>query len=240
MGERSARVLDALHDLRAIPTRRSLLPPPATGAADPRWQASWKHLHEVYAHAMERYVAAILRATRGADPQDAPDIVQAYLGACLEKGWLEHHDGDLRCFRAWLKVQLQRFTRGWLRERGAAKRGGSVARDDAALAVVGVEGPDLDAALDAGWVDAAVVRAIARLREGNEEYAEIVADLLRTDGEGSSDLAVRLGRPPKDLAILRHRARRRFAALFVDEVRASVRDPEAYEALLARLEPHLP
>lgn len=240
MGERDTRVLEAANDLRAIPTRRSLLPPPATGAADPRWQASWRHLHEVYAPAMERYVAAILRATRGADPQDAPDVVQAYLGACLEKGWLERDADGIRCFRAWLKVQLRRFTRGWHRERTTRKRGGTAAPEDAELEGVGVEDPDLDAALDAGWVDAAVARSLARLRDGNEAYAEIVADLLRTDGAGSADLAARLGRPAKDLAILRHRARRRFATLFADEVRASVRDPEAYEALLARLEPHLP
>jgi len=189
---------------------------------------------------MERYAAAILRAchAEGAREDEAPDVVQAYLTACLEKGWLERDAGEIRCFRAWLKVQLRRFTLAWARDGAAAKRrppGASSLEDAPAVA-----GPDLDAALDAGLVNAAVERCMTRLRAGNEIYAEIVADLLRTEGEGAPDLAARLGRDAKDLAVLRHRARRRFASLFADELRATVRDPAAFDDLLARLEPHLP
>jgi hypothetical protein len=97
-----------------------------------------------------------------------------------------------------------------------------------------------EAVLDAGLVDAAVARSLGRLREGNAVYGEIVADLLRTDGMGSADLAARLGRPAKDLALLRHRARRRFAALLADELRATVRDASAFEDLLSALDRYLP
>lgn len=242
MTEPRPRVVLALRDLRSIPTRRSLLPPPATGAADPRWQASWRHLFEVYGPAMEQYVLAILRRSGapGADPGEAPDVVQAYLSACLEKGWLEREGASIRCFRAWLKVQLARFTRAWIRDRGAARRWAPSTDGDEVLRLAGADGPDLDAALDAGIVEAAVTRALATLRAGNDVYGEIVADLLRTHGEGSPGLAERLGRPPRDLAILRHRARRRFAALLADELRATVRDPSAFEELLAGLDHHLP
>lgn len=236
------RIVGPWRDLRSIPTRRSLLPPPVAGRTDPRWQASWRHLFEVYGPAMERYVAAILRRTAGpaADPQDAPDVVAAYLVACLEKGWLEREAGEIRCFRAWLKVQLARFTRTWVRDRSAARRWAPTLPGDGALADAAAPEPDLDAALDAAMVDAAVARALAHLREGNATYGEIVADLLRTDGAGSADLGPRLGWPAKDLAVLRHRARRRFAALLADELRATVRDASAFDALLAALDRHLP
>jgi DNA-directed RNA polymerase specialized sigma24 family protein len=241
VGDRGPRVLEPVRDLRAIPTRRSLLPPPRAAADAAGWRASWTYLFDAYAPAMERYVAAILRRSGGTRTRvdDAPDVVQAYLAACLEKGWLERDAGEIRCFRGWLKVQLRRFTLAWVRDAGAARRGGTLPAD-ARLDDVEADAPDLDAALDAGLVEAAVARCVARLREGNEEYGEIVADLLRTEGTGSPDLAARLGRPAKDLAVLRHRARRRFAALFADELRATVRDPEAFDDLLARLAPHLP
>lgn len=242
MGEHGPRTLGSWRDLRAIPTRRSLLPPPAAGRADPRWQASWRHLFEVYGPAMERYVAAILRRTAGpgSDPQDAPDVVAAYLAACLEKGWLEREAGEIRCFRAWLKVQLARFTRTWVRDRSAARRWAPTVSGDGALADAEAPEPDLAAALDAGLVEAAVAGALAQLRAGNAVYGEIVADLLRTDGAGSADLAARLGRPARDLALLRHRARRRFAMLLADELRSTVRDASAFEDLLAALARHLP
>ena len=107
-------------------------------------------------HVNERYVAAILRRTAGpaADPQDAPDVVAAYLAACLEKGWLEREAGEIRCFRAWLKVQLARFTRTWVRDRSAARRWAPTLPSDDALA---------DAATRAEGVawDAAAIRSHA-------------------------------------------------------------------------------
>ena len=94
--------------------------------------------------------------------------------------------------------------------------------------------------LDVAFVQVTVDRALSELRAKNEEYAEVIADLLRTHGEGSPDLAERLGRDADDVAVLRHRARRRFAALFADELRATVRDDEAFGDLLQRLDAYVP
>ena len=71
-------------------------------------------------------------------------------------------------------------------------------------------------------------------------YAEVVADLLRTDGEGSADLGERLGKSPEQLVHLRHRARKRFATLFHERLRETVRDDGDYAALLEDLGPYLP
>jgi DNA-directed RNA polymerase specialized sigma24 family protein len=242
-GERTGpRILEPAHRLRSIPTRRSLLPPPATASDAPRWEASWRHLLEVYAPAMRRYVAALLAsATRApANPDDAADVVSEYLAACLAKGWLSREVGEVRCFRAFLQVQLRRFTWSWVRDRAALRRSpGRPPTEDGLDTAASPEGDPAEA-LDRGLVASAVERAVARLRAGNEVYGEIVADLLRTDGEGSADLAQRLARAPADLPLLRHRARRRFAVLFTEELRATVRDDESFDELLARLEPLLP
>jgi DNA-directed RNA polymerase specialized sigma24 family protein len=195
----------------------------------------------VYAPAMRRYVAAILSSAGGPrDPDTAADVVQAYLATCLEKGWLQRDGDEIRCFRAYLQVQLRRFTLAWLRDQGAARRSPPNRPTDVGLETVAAVAADVGGALDAALVEAAVAQAHARLRRGNETYAEIVADLLRTHGEGSPDLAERIGHSRADLPVLRHRAKRRFAVLLASELRATVREDEAYEALLRCVEPYLP
>lgn len=191
---------------------------------------------------MRRYVAALLtkNTRKPANPDDVADVVSEYLSACLEKGWLSRETEDIRCFRAFVQVQLQRFTWTWLRNRSATTRNPPHPLSDVGLDSAAATSPDPDAALDAGVAETAVARALARLREGNEVYAEIIADLIRTDGAGSADLAARLARDPSDLPLLRHRARRRFAVLFAEELRSTVRDDSAFDDLLARLEAHLP
>jgi len=236
------RLLENAQRLRSIRTRRSLLPPPAGGRGDPAWEASWRHLFEVYAPAMRRYVGALLGAMAPgvATADDAADIVQEYLTTSLEKGWLARDGAQIRCFRAYLQVQLKRFTWAWVRGRLTQKRHPPNAPTDFGLEEAPAAADDAAGALDAAVVETLVEDCLRRLRTGNELYAEIIADLLRTDGAGSPDLASRLGRPPADLPVLRYRARRRFAHLFTERLREAVRDPEDYDALLARLEPYLP
>jgi hypothetical protein len=187
---------------------------------------------------MERYVAAILRRTAGpgADPQEAPDVVAGYLVACLEKGWLEREAGEIRCFRAWLKVQLARFTRTGPRPVG----GPAVAPTlpgDGALSDAAAPGPTSDAALDAAMVDGPS-RALARPAR-QRDLRQIVADLLRTDGRQRGPRA-----PPRaageETRGVPAPARRRFAALLADELRATVRDASAFDELLSALDRHLP
>ena len=227
-----------LRRLRSIPTRRSLLPPPAD-RTDTRWQEAWRHLFDAYVPAMRAYVAALLRA-HPPSVGDPEDVVQGYLATCLEKGWLDRDAKDVRCFRAYLQTQLRRFTHAWVRDRLAAKRTPERPLLDAADHPPAVDDEAAVAALDEALMRVVVDRALATLRAGNEDYAEVVADLLRTDGEGSPDLAARLRRPPAVLAVLRHRARKRFAALLAEELRATVRGDEAFEALADRLQPYAP
>jgi RNA polymerase sigma factor (sigma-70 family) len=230
------KVVESSPRLRSIVTRRTLLPPPGD-RADPAWQASWDHLIRLYTPAMVRYARGILS---GGGPHEAEDVVQDYLSQALSKGWLARDGADIRCFRAYLQTQLRRHVYRYLEHRRAQKRSPAGATSHDALEGV-AEGPDpADQELDRGWVQAAVDLALDDLRQGNADYHEVVLDLLRTDGEGSPDLAERMGRSETQLVHLRHRARKRFGVLFHERLRETVRDEEAFEALCKDLEPYLP
>jgi len=170
----------------------------------------------------------------------AADIVQEYLATSIEKGWLAREETSVQCFRAFLQMQLRRFTYKRLDYMRAARRHAPGTRGDEALLSVADGGRSEIEDLDQAFVDIATERALATLRGANEVYAEIVADLLRTGGEGSPDLAERLGRPGRQLPVLKHRATRRFALLLYEELRMTVRDNSAFETLCHRLEPFLP
>ncbi len=233
-------IVDAGERLRSIATRRSLLPPP--GAIDtPEARRSFDWLFRRYTPAMGRYVRAILRRSGGPlGEADAEDVVQGYLAECLEKGWLSHAGGDVRCFRAWLQTQLRRYVLTRLRDARAAKRSAG-APSGADPDELGSSAEDPAARdLDRGFVEVATGLAMEDLRAGNSIYHEIIADLLRTDGAGSADLGARLARSEAQLVHLRHRARRRFAILLFDRLRETVRDDEDHAALCRRLEHLLP
>jgi len=237
-----SRVLETGQNLRSIVTRKSLLPPPAE-AEDPRWAESWRHLFDVYRPAMERYVRSILARSlgRAPEPSEPADVVQEYFAHCLEKGWLSRHAGDIRCFRAFLQTQLRRFVYKYLDHKFAKKRNAPGATSHEALEGVMGQAPDpAESELDEGWVAVAVDLALEELRQGNQDYYEIIADLLRTGGEGSDDLTERMGRSKQQVVHLRHRARKRFATLFHEHLRETVRDEQAFEELCERLEAFLP
>jgi len=241
-GEQSMAILETSRRLRSIVTRPSLLPRLAD-RGEAAWSDGWQYLFALYAPAMVRYVRGILfHATRRrADPEDAQDIVQEYLSVCLDKDWLTRDVASIRCFRAYLQTQLKRFVYRQLDHKFAKKRHpGAMAPVEALDGVAGPGGDPSVGDLDEGWVAVAVKQALAALRHGNEIYAEVISDLLRTEGDGSPDLAERMGQTPQQLTHLRHRARKRFATLFHEELRQTVVDDEAFDELCQRLQPYLP
>ncbi|MBL9086006.1 MAG: sigma-70 family RNA polymerase sigma factor [Planctomycetia bacterium] len=228
--------------LLSIETRRSLLPPPSR-ADDPRWEAAWTHLATTYAPAMRRYVARLLRGLVGEDRADdeAEDVVQAYLAAAVEHGWLSRDVARQRSFRSWLKMQLFRFTCDWVDHRRAQKRNAPGWADPEVLQ--GLRARVLDPAeadLDRALVETAVEAALRRLAERSEDQAEVIRSLLRGGGTPEPDLGARLEREGNTLAALVRRARTSFATLLAETLRETVRDEEAFADLLADLEPHLP
>lgn len=227
--------------IRSIVTRRSILPPPGS-TDDPDWGESWDYLCRLYTPAMVRYVRHILERSLGrpVDLDEAADVVQDYLSQAMEKGWLSRDRDDIRCFRAYLQTQLSRHAVSHVRRQHAQKRRPAVMEPAAALESVAAREEDLSAELDAGWVEAIRDHVLGRLEASNRTYHAVILDLLNTDGQGSDDLVERLGRPAARTKDLRYRARRRFALLFFEECRVSVRDEEAYEGLIAHLRDYLP
>lgn len=232
------RIIDSSRELRSIVTRKSMLPRLANRDG-PAWESSWQYLFMLYQPAMERYVARVLSRTlrKPSDPQEVQDLVQTWFMDCIGKGWLERDAESIRCFRAYLQTQLRRMVYKHLEKRFAKKRhGGPMASAEALEGVAG----EATAVLDDGLVRVAVEEALRRLRSGNEDYADVIEDLLRTEGEGSHDLAERMGKSNQQVVHLRHRARKRFSVLFHEALRETVRDEDDFEALLKDLAPYLP
>lgn len=230
--------------LCSIVTRWSRLR--GTGArGTPDWQEGWTWLYQRYQPAMRRYVYWKLQAVAGqlASYETAADIVQDWFTRAMERGWRPETETEVRSFRAYIQVQLQRATVSWLRSRGATKRGGGATH-------VGVEALDDASAeddpaarqLDRGLVDIALERALRTLREHNERDASIIDDLLREQASGatSPDLPQLLGFPERQLPVIKHRARKRLRKLLGIELEQIVDDEASLQALWARLEPHLP
>lgn len=226
-----------------IETEWAVLPPPP-GPEHPNWEKSWGHLFHTYTPAMRAYVRAMMsrRLRRSVSIDEADEIVQEYLAVCMDKGWLSREAGKIRQFRAYLKTQLYRFTCDQLDHRLARKRNPDGVAPVEVLEGVSGEEPDPSdaAAFDAEFVQAAMNSSLAKLRAVNEEHAEVIRDLLRTAGEGSADLAERLGRDAKSLGVLRHRARKAFAVLLATELKGTCLDLASYAGLLEGLDRYLP
>ena len=237
-----SRIIETPENLKSIVTQRSLLARIAEPDTDTR-QEDWQLLFTRYAPAMHKYVHAILRRSlkRHVEVTEAEDLVQDFFATCLEKGWFAAHPKDLRCFRAYLQTQLKRFVYKALDHRFAQKRDPGALAPLEALEGHAASHPDpSDTALDEGWVEVAAELSLRAMRGTNEDYAEVIADLLRTGGEGSEDLAERLGKTPQQVVHLRHRARKRFASLFHEHLRDTVTDEYAFQDLCARLAPYFP
>ena len=158
----------------------------------------------------------------------------------MAKDWLAPKAGPIRSFRAFIKSQLRAFTENHLDHVFAARRDprriGLVDPRDLASDA----GDPADAAFDRSLVDIAVHRTLERLRRVSADGAEVIADLLRTDNQGSPDILERIGRRGARLRDVRARAQRNFAALFRRELAATVHDDADLALLLDELDSLLP
>ncbi len=203
------------------------------------WQASWKHLVETYRAAMEGYVRRLVPALRA---NDAEDVVQSFLTACVEKDWLSRADPHRGRFRDFVRIALKRHALQDLRKASAQRR-----RPSEGHAVIPLPEDDClpataaaDAAFDRDWVQTAVSHALARVEAERTTYRVILSDLIATDGRGSPDLAARLSVTPDHLRVLKFRARSLFARLFREELAATVTDSLALTEEWRILAPYLP
>lgn len=212
------------------------------------WQRSWDELVRAYTPPMERYVRGLLRRLApGSDAvADTEEVLQGFLAACVEKGWLGRATPEKGRFRAFLQALLKRHVLHFHRHRRAARRhpgpGQSLVPllDETDEAEAIFEDTEERAGFDAGWAAVLVDRTLRRLEEKHERYGAVVRDLLLTHGEGSPDLAQRLGIRSAQFPVVKHRARDLFARLFAEEFAATVTDPQSYQEEWTSLSAYLP
>lgn len=216
----------------------------------PDWQGNWRTLVDSYTAPMEAYVRRVLARWRGrgVDAGEAAEVVQDFLACCVEKGWLGQADPQKGQFRVYLQTLLRRHVGRLMRQAQARKRRPAEGRT---LLPLGDESASRDAAMhvedaedrvtfDREWMAVVLQRARARLRAHNARYADMIDDLIATDGGSSPGLAERMQMKAAQLPVLRIRARTRFQEFVREELRATVSDPEAFVEEWRALAPYLP
>lgn len=211
-------------------------------------ESSWGYLVSAYQRPMEEYVRRALSRWRGrpCSREDASALVQDFLGECAASSWLSRADPKRGPFRAFLQTLLRRFTLRHLRHERAARRtppaGARLIPISDAMAGEPISAgrrADMDA-FDRTWAQVAVERARQLLGKASPRYLTVIDDLILTHGEGSDDLAQRLGLRDQQLPVLRHRALKRFAVLFEKELAATVGDAQQFRDEWRALAPYLP
>jgi hypothetical protein len=229
-----------------IETQRENFPLPKD-PRDPEFHRRWTFFAKTYRGAMERYVQTLLRARlrRPPDSHEVEDVVSGFIETAMDKGSLGWDEATpIESFRRFLAWRLRNYTLNHLRKSVAARRDpllGAVGADLDRLAVAEDDPAEL-LAFDEGIVKIAVDRALARLRTDCREdlLAEVIADLLATNGEGSEAFALRIGRDASQMRRLRYDARQAFQGLLLRELRNLCRTDREYWELLDELDPILP
>ena len=186
---------------------------------------------------------------RGADADDAADLVQGFFARLLETTGLGAARQDLGRFRSYLLGAFKHYV-GHQEERAAAqKRGGGTAPIslDAADADRRYRDEPADErtperVFERRWALTVVDRALRDLRReyrraGKAELFDELKSQLTGGAERGSlrRAAAKLGLKEGTARVAAHRLRRRFAALLKTEVAATVDSPEAVDEELRYL-----
>jgi RNA polymerase sigma-70 factor (ECF subfamily) len=147
-----------------------------------------------------RPVYAFLRR-QGAHPEAARDLTQGVFLMLLERNDIASIDPARGSFRSWLRTLARRYflkqlAWGRARKRGREATHLSLGAAQERLPVTDAAHPTPDQALDRGWAQAVVARALRRLREecAREQGAQNVRELL-DELSGEAGWRVSGGRP---------------------------------------------
>lgn len=190
---------------------------------------------------------------RGADRDEAADLVQGFFAELVEKGGLDARPDERARFRAFLATAFRRFVAHRAERERAQKRGGgraplsldAVALEDeerALAALVPAFGDDPERAYERRWATAVMQGALARLerecaRAGQaERFAALRPHLA--PGEAAAphaEVALALGLSEGAVKVALHRLRRRYGELVREEVAGTLCDEAEVEVELADL-----
>jgi RNA polymerase sigma-70 factor (ECF subfamily) len=221
-------------------TRWSLV---AAAGADDRHSA----LRELCAAYWEPLYTWLRRS--GHDPEQASDLLAAFVARLLEKGDVATADSGKGRFRAYLLGALKHFVANERARDRALKRGGGAvpfsldaAGAETRLSLEPAHDETPERAYERRWALAIVERARGRLageqrRAGRAEAWEALAVYLSGDeGRPSyAETAAVLGRSEGAVKVAVHRLRRRFGELLREEVAETLSDPGEVEAEIGLL-----
>ncbi|MCA9316600.1 MAG: sigma-70 family RNA polymerase sigma factor [Planctomycetes bacterium] len=210
--------------------------------ASTRWQEAWRDLVSAYRPAMERLARRTLMSQGGpALADEAEDVVQGFLAACLESNLLAKADASLGRFRAFLSVCLRRYAMNFSASRRAHRRmpqSQLLGLDEHA----GIAAPAAQAAddeLSRDWVECLLRSATRRVRTRSARNAEIIDHLVQSPQLPQQELGDRLGIPHHQVALRVLRARRMLAEELWREVKDATSSPADLEAERRELQPFL-
>lgn len=209
-----------------------------------RWQAAWEHLQRTYQPAMVAYTRRLLdRAGPAVAPDEAADVVQGFLAACVEKDWLSRADPRYGRFRVFVRVLLARYTRDHIASRRAQKRrpvgGMPQTLDGLEETVRDARTADVEAGLQLSWARCMLQAAIARVRDRSPRNAAALEASLATEDTEASAIAARIDVPLSEIPKVLYRARRMLAMEIWQELKSTVSDPGQRDDERAALKPFL-
>ncbi|MEM7147946.1 MAG: sigma-70 family RNA polymerase sigma factor [Verrucomicrobiota bacterium] len=191
---------------------------------------------------------------KGLSSHDAQDHTQGFFLRFLEKHYLESVDRSKGRFRSFLMASFQHYLSDQWKYAGAKKRGGGMKAIslDAAAAEgrYDLELPDLESnpekQFDRAWANTLLQRVLKNLAQDCEDsgkgplFSELQSFLVGGSTEQLKDVALRLNMTESAVRVNLHRFRKRYAALFREEVAQTVANSSDVEsemqALLEALE----
>jgi len=180
------------------------------------WQQWWEHTYLHFADGLERYAQRLLRryAVSTIDGEEPRDLVQGFFWTLMDKDGLRNAT-EIHNMNAWVYTAFWRYMRGRHRRSTAQRRrpqGGIASLDNSAHPAARAEEP-----VEPTFVQQAVDTALDALQVRQPRYAAVIADLIEENdgGRTSPSLVNRLGIAARNLASLKHRARRLFGELFL-------------------------
>lgn len=208
---------------------------------------AWRHLVDVYQPALVAFVRGILKRTSSVSPHEAEDVVQGFLAACIEKGWLDHVDSTRGTFRGFMFTRLRSHALDYVRWHSRKRRrpeGGPAASLDPGDGVEpSYDEHALDTHLRAEWARCLVGAAIERVRGRSESSARLIEASCMQGVTDPGELAMIAGVAATSIREHLRRARARFAEAVWAEMKESLIHPDDLEqeraALLPWLEPYM-
>jgi RNA polymerase sigma-70 factor (ECF subfamily) len=186
---------------------------------------------------------------RGSSPEEAEDMVQAFLAHVIEKGSLRHVDPGKGKFRSFLLASLKNFLSDQRSKEAALKRGGGVA--PVSLDAEEAEGryrlePADEATperiFERQWALAVIEQAMARLRKryadsGKENHFEEMKIFLSGEKRPVpyAVVAGRLGITELAVKVAVHRLRKRFRDALREEIAQTVATSDEIDTELQAL-----